>query len=70
MSNIQLKGNASGNGTTTLQSANTSSSTTFTLPATDGTNGQVVTTDGSGNLTFTTPVTLGKAIAMSLIFGF
>lgn len=70
MSNIQLKGNASGNGTTTLQSANTSSSTTFTLPATDGTNGQVVTTDGSGNLTFTTPVTLGKSIAMALIFGF
>lgn len=70
MSNIQLKGNASGNGTTTLQSANTSSSTTFTLPATDGTNGQVVTTDGSGNLTFTTPLTTGKAIAMSMIFGF
>lgn len=70
MSNIQLKGNASGNGTTTLQSANTSSSTTFTLPATDGTNGQVVTTDGSGNLTFTTPITLGKVVAMSMIFGF
>ena len=70
MSNIQLKGNASGNGTTTLQSANTSSSTTFTLPATDGTNGQVVTTDGSGNLTFTTPLTTGKSIAMAMIFGF
>ena len=70
MSNIQLKGNASGTGTTTLQSANTSANTTFTLPATDGTNGQVVTTDGSGNLTFTTPLTTGKSIAMAMIFGF
>ena len=53
MSKIKLQGNASGTGTTTLQSANTSSSTTFTLPGTDGTNGQVLSTDGSGNLTFT-----------------
>ena len=41
-------------------------------PTADGTNGQVVTTDGSGNLTFSTPagVTTGKAIAMAMIFGF
>lgn len=52
MSNIKIQGNASGAGTTTLQSANTGSSTTFTLPGTDGTNGQALTTDGSGNLTF------------------
>jgi hypothetical protein len=52
MSKIKLQGNASGTGTTTFQSANTSSNTTFTLPGTDGTNGQVLTTDGSGNLTF------------------
>ena len=54
MSKIKLQGNASGTGTTTFQSANTSSNTTFTLPGTDGTNGQVLTTDGSGALTFTT----------------
>lgn len=54
MSKIKLQGNASGTGTTTFQTANTSSNTTFTLPGTDGTNGQVLTTDGSGALTFTT----------------
>lgn len=53
MSALIVKGNASGTGATTLQSANTSSSTTFTLPGVDGTSGQVLSTDGSGNLTFT-----------------
>ena len=57
MSNIVVKGNTSGAGTTTLQSANTGSSATFTLPGTDGTNGQAITTDGSGNLGFTSVVT-------------
>lgn len=41
-------------------------------PTADGTNGQVVTTNGSGVLTFTTPAsgaTKGQAIAFSLIFG-
>jgi hypothetical protein len=54
MSNLKVQGNASGAGTTTLQSANTGSSTTFTLPATDGTNGQALVTNGSGALTFAT----------------
>jgi len=53
MSALIVKGNASGTGATTLQSANTSSSTTFTLPGVDGTSGQFLSTDGSGNLTFT-----------------
>lgn len=57
MSSLKVQGNASGAGVTTLQSANTGSSTTFTLPGTDGTNGQAVTTDGSGNLGFTSVVT-------------
>lgn len=42
-------------------------------PTADGTSGQVMSTDGSGNLTFSTPaagVTTGKAIAMAMIFGF
>jgi hypothetical protein len=54
MSNLKIQGNASGTGTTTLQSANTASSATFTLPATDGTANQVLKTDGSGNLSFAT----------------
>jgi hypothetical protein len=39
MSDIKIQGNASGAGTTTLQSANTSSNTTSTLPATTATLG-------------------------------
>lgn len=71
MSNIKLQGNASGTGTTTLQTANTSSSTTFTLPGTDGTSGQALVTDGSGNLSFgNAGISTGKAIAMAMIFGF
>ena len=41
-------------------------------PTADGTSGQVVTTDGSGNLTFSTPssgASKGQAIAFSMIFG-
>jgi hypothetical protein len=53
-----------------LQGAATiASNVTFTLPAADGTNGQVIKTDGSGNLSFITPVTTGKAIAMAIVFG-
>ena len=54
MSNIKIQGNASGTGTTTLQTANTNSDTTFTLPGTDGSSGQAVTTNGSGALSFST----------------
>jgi hypothetical protein len=49
------------------------SNVTFTLPAADGTSGQVIQTDGSGTLSFTTPtagITTGKSIAMAMIFGF
>jgi hypothetical protein len=49
------------------------SNVTFTLPAADGTSGQVLQTNGSGTLSFTTPsagITTGKSIAMSMIFGF
>lgn len=52
MSNFKIQGHASGAGTTTLQSANTGSSTTFTFPGTDGSSGQFIQTDGSGVLSF------------------
>ena len=46
---------------------------TFTLPTTDGADGQVLTTDGAGNLQLESPapagVTTGKAIAMAIVFG-
>jgi hypothetical protein len=50
-----------------------SATVTYKLPTTDGTNGQVLTTNGTGGLSFSTPtagITTGKAIAMSMIFGF
>lgn len=57
-----------------LKAANSiASNVTFTLPAADGTSGQVIQTDGSGTLSFTTPsagITTGKSIAMAMIFGF
>jgi hypothetical protein len=45
----------------------------WTLPAADGTTGQVLQTDGSGTLSWATSsggITTGKAIAMAMIFGF
>lgn len=62
MSKIKLQGNASGTGTTTVQSANTSSNTTFTIPGIDGSPGQFLSTDGSGNLSFATGLTSGGAL--------
>jgi hypothetical protein len=50
--------------------ANNASSTYFTLPSSDGTNGQALVTNGSGQLSFATAgITTGKAIAMAMIFG-
>jgi hypothetical protein len=43
---------------------------TLTLPTTDGDASQVLTTDGAGALSWTTPgVTKGQSIAFALIFG-
>ena len=57
-----------------LQAPSTvASNVTFTLPSADGTSGQVLQTDGSGVLSFTTPssgISTGKSIAMAMIFGF
>ena len=49
------------------------SSTTFTLPDGDGTSGQVLSTNGSGTLSWETSsggISTGKSIAMAMIFGF
>ena len=41
----------------------------FTLPTADGTSGQVIQTNGSAALSFVTPFSTGKAIAMAIVFG-
>lgn len=51
--------------------ATVASNVTWTLPSTDGSNGQALTTNGSGTLSFgTAGITTGKSIAMAMIFGF
>lgn len=53
--------------------ATVASNVTWTLPNADGTNGQVLQTNGSGALSWTTPssgISTGKSIAMAMIFGF
>ena len=55
-----------------LQAPSTvASSYTLTLPTADGSSGQAIVTDGSGNLSFgSAGISTGKAIAMAMIFGF
>lgn len=51
--------------------ANIASNVTWTLPSTDGTNGQAIITNGSGTLSFgSAGISTGKSIAMAMIFGF
>jgi len=57
MSNFKIRGNDNGSGTTTLVSANTTSSTTFYFPGTDGASGTILVTDGTGNLSFSSNIT-------------
>lgn len=48
-----------------------SSSYTLTMPAADGTSGQALVTDGSGNLSFgAAGISEGKSIALAMVFGF
>lgn len=53
--------------------ASVASNVTWTLPNADGSSSQVLTTDGAGALSWSTPssgITTGKSIAMAMIFGF
>lgn len=53
--------------------ATIASNVTWTLPSADGTNGQVLTTNGTGTLSWSTSsggISTGKSIAMAMIFGF
>jgi len=58
------------NGTDVIDvNANINTINQFTLPASDGTSGQALQTDGSGNLSFSGPyATNGKAIAFAIVF--
>lgn len=58
----QLTFQATLGGAVNLAGPNTASTTTFTLPAADGTNGQFLQTNGSGTLSFATP-TAGASVS-------
>ena len=62
--NIGVSIQPKGSGTITIDA--------LTFPAADGSSGQVLETNGSGVLSFSTPssgISTGKAIAMAMIFG-
>jgi hypothetical protein len=68
---IRLLGSSSGY--VGLQGAAAAGSTTYTLPSADGTSGQVLQTNGSGVLSWSSSsggISTGKSIAMAMIFGF
>ena len=58
----QLTFQATLGGAVNLAGPNTASTTTFTLPAADGSNGQFLQTNGSGTLSFATP-TAGASVS-------
>lgn len=64
MSNIKVQGNASGSGTHTLQSANTNSNRTATLPDADTTLGYINVPVSSTTTTMAT-TDVGKVISLS-----
>ena len=61
--NIGISIQPKGSGTVTIDA--------LTFPAADGTSGQILQTDGSGTLSFTTSsgISMGKAIAAAIVFG-
>jgi hypothetical protein len=78
-SRLDVKGTLRLSGSTSgyvgLAPAAAAGSVTYTLPSTDGAAGQVLSTNGSGLLSWATGgggggITTGKAIAMAMIFGF
>lgn len=69
---LRLQDSAGGDYVAIQAPTTLSSSYTLTMPTTDGDANQVLTTDGSGVLSWTTPasgVSKGQSIAFALIFG-
>jgi len=73
LSSPQIRLLGSSSGYVGLQGAAAAGSTTYTLPSADGTSGQVLQTNGSGVLSWSSSsggISTGKSIAMAMIFGF
>ena len=65
MSSFVVTGNASGSGTHTLQSANTSSNVTQTLPTADGTTLGYLNVPVSSTTSTIVPADVGKVVSLS-----
>lgn len=65
MSSLVVTGNASGSGTHTLQSANTSSNVTQTLPTADGTTLGYLNVPVSSTTSTIVPADVGKVVSLS-----
>ena len=69
-SELRLQDAAGGQYIGLRSSTTVSASFTLNLPTADGTNGQAVVTDGSGNLSFgSAGISAGKSIAFAMVFG-
>ena len=68
MSNIKLVHSGGNSVSLTTPTSNPSSNVTFKLPAADGTAGQVLQTDGNGNLSWVTPAASNVAFSMLDIY--
>jgi len=67
---IRLEDSAGGEYVALRAPTTVSSNLTLTLPAADGSSGQALVTDASGNLSFSDAgISTGKAIAMAIVFG-
>lgn len=65
MGTLTIRGSTSGNVSLTVPST-IPSNVSFVLPSADGTTGQMMITDGAGNLSFTTAVTQSNLTAASV----
>jgi len=69
VANIDVSGNATLTGNFAFTGTNISLGNINNIKATGGTSGQVIQTDGAGNLSFTSSSIAGKTMAWSLLFG-
>ena len=69
MSNIKLVHSGGNSVSLTTPTSNPASNITFKLPQSDGTAGQVLQTDGNGNLSWVTLPTGGLAVAQEWTYG-
>lgn len=69
LANLTVSGNVSSPGNFSFTGSNLSLGNISNVKATGGSSGQLIQTDGAGNLSFTSSSIAGKTVAWSLLFG-